>query len=390
MSKKWLSFVGLIVVMTMLGALVAGCGGAKSATNANEIKIGANIELTGSVANYGQQALNGLKLAIKEANAAGGVLGKQITLVVVDNKSEPSEATNATTKLITQDKVSALIGPVVSSNFLASLQVAQDNKIPALTPTGTNEKITVDNGKVRPYIFRSCFIDPFQGKVMADFAAKSLKAKTAAIYIDSSSDYSKGLAEVFEKIFTQAGGTIVAKEAYLQKDTDFRAALTKLKATNPEIVFIPGYYEEVGKIVKQARELGINSPLLGTDGWADSKIVEIAGPAALNNTFFSNHFSVQDKDTGVAKFVEAYKKEYGSEPNVMAALGYDAGLLMVDAIKRAGSAEPQKIRDALEQTKNIQISTGVLSLDANHNPIKTAFVLEMKDGKEVFKEKINP
>lgn len=388
MSRK--RVYGFLAGLLAFSVLAAGCGGGKAATDTGEIKLGANIELTGSVANYGSQALTGLKLAIKEVNAAGGVHGKQISLVVADNKSEPSEATNATTKLITQDKVVAIIGPAVSSNFLAAVQVAQDHKIPALTPTGTNEKITVDNGKVRPYSFRSCFTDPFQGTVMANFAAKSLKVKTAAIYIDSSSDYSKGLAEVFEKVFVQNGGTIVAKEAYLQKDSDFRAALTKLKAANPDAIFIPGYYEEVGKIAKQARELGINQPLLGTDGWTDEKLVEIAGADALNNSYYSNHFSAQDKDPNVAKFVDAYKAEYNREPNVFAALGYDAGLLIVDAIKRAGSADPQKIRDALEQTKNFQASTGVLSLDANHNPIKTAFILERQNGVELFKEKINP
>ena len=389
MTKKSFTITVLMLVLAMVSSFITGCS-SKTAVNSNDIKIGANIELTGSVANYGEQALSGLKLAVKEVNAAGGVLGKQITLVVADNKSEPSEATNATTKLITQDKVVAIIGPAVSSNFLAASQVAQDNKIPALTPTGTNEKITFENGKVKPYSFRSCFTDPFQGTVMANFAANSLKAKTAAIYIDSSSDYSKGLAEVFEKVFTQNGGTIVAKEAYLQKDSDFRAGLTKIKSTNPETVFIPGYYEEVGKIVKQSRELGIQIPLLGTDGWTDGKLVEIAGVDALNNTYYSNHFSAQDKDTNVAKFVEAYKKEYGKEPSVFAALGYDAGLLMIDAIKRAGSAEPQKIRDALENTKNFQASTGLLSLDANHNPIKTAFILARQNGVEMFKEKINP
>ena len=225
---------------------------------------------------------------------------------------------------------------------------------------------------------------------MADFATKSVKAKTAAIYIDNSSDYSKGLADVFEASFTQAGGKIVAKEGFLQKDTDFKATLTKIKATNPDVIFIPAYYEEVGKIVKQARELGVTIPLLGTDGWDDSKLVDIAGAEALNNGFFSNHYSSQDKDPNIVKFVEAYKKEYGQEPSALAALGYDAGLMIIDAIKRAGSAEPAKIRDALEQTKNLQVSTGILTLDASHNPVKSAVVIEMKDGKQLFKEKINP
>lgn len=380
----------LLASMTAAAVLVAGCGGSGGGSGSNEIKIGGNFELTGGIANFGKQTVNGIQLAFKEVNAAGGINGKKITLVLADNKSEPSEAANAIVKLITQDKVVAVLGPVSSSNVLATSQIAIDNKIPLITATGTNPKITVENGKVKPYVFRSCFIDPFQGKVMSDFATKSLKAKTAAIFIDNSSDYSKGLAEVFEQSFTAAGGKIIAKEAFLQKDQDFKATLTKIKAANPDLLYIPAYYEEVGKIVKQARELGMTVPFLGTDGWDDPKLVEIAGAPALNNGFFSNHYSSQDKDPNIVKFTEAYKKEYGQEPSALAALGYDAGLMLIDAIKRAGSTEPAKIRDALEQTKNLQVSTGVITLDANHNPIKSAVVIEMKDGKQVFKDKINP
>lgn len=388
MSKKWVSVVGVLVAVAMMATLIAGCGGTK--TESKDIKIGANFELTGGVANFGKQTLNGINLAFKQTNAAGGVLGKQLTLVTADNKSEPSEATNSITKLITQDKVVAVLGPVASSNVLATLQVAQDNKIPVVTATATNPKVTVDNGKTRAYAFRSCFIDPFQGKVMSDFAVKSLKVKNAAIFIDNSSDYSKGLAEVFEKEFGAAGGKIVAKEAFLQKDKDFKATLTKIKAANPEVIFLPAYYEEVGLIVKQARELGINIPIIGTDGFDDPKLVEIAGAAALNNTFFSNHYSAQDTDPEIQKFVAAYKQEYGQEPSALAALGYDAGLMLIDAIKRANSTEPQKIRDALEQTKNLRVSTGIITLNATHDPVKSAVVIEMKDGKQSFKEKINP
>ncbi|HML35530.1 MULTISPECIES: ABC transporter substrate-binding protein [Sporomusa] len=392
MKKKWLILISLAVTFTMLAALVTGCGSSTTSKPADSkvIKIGGNYELTGGIANFGTQTSNGIKLAFKEANAAGGVLGKQITLILADNKSEPAEAANAITKLITQDKVVTVLGPVSSSNVLATLQIAEDHKIPVLTATATNPKVTVDNGKVRPYVFRACFIDPFQGKVMSDFAIKSVKAKTAAVYLDSSSDYSKGLAEVFAAAFVQDGGKIVAKEGFLQKDTDFKATLTKIKATNPDVIFIPAYYEEVGKIVKQARELGITVPLLGTDGWDDGKLVEIAGAAALNDGFFSNHYSSQDKDPNIVKFVEAYKKEYGQEPSALAALGYDSGIMIIDAIKRAGSDDPAKIREALEQTKNLQVSTGILTLDANHNPVKSAVVIEMKDGKQMFKEKINP
>lgn len=386
--KKW-KLALMAAAMAVSTIIAAGCG-SKEAASTNEIKLGANFELTGGVAQYGQSAANGIKLAIKEANAAGGVLGKQLKLIVADNKSEPAEAGNATTKLITQDKVIAIFGPAASSNVLASTQIAQDNKIPLLTPTGTNTKITVDNGKVKDFAFRSCFIDPFQGQVMASFAQKTVKAKTAAIYIDSSSDYSKSLSQNFEQVFVKNGGTVVAKEAFLQKDQDFKAALTKLKAVNPDVIYIPAYYEEVGKIIKQARELGITVPLLGSDGWDSPKLAEIAGAAALNDTFFTNHYSAQDKDPMVQKFVESYKKEYGQEPDAFAVLGYDGALMMIDAIKRANSTDSVKIKDALAQTKDLKVLTGTLSLDANHDPIKSAVIIEMKDGKQTFKEKVNP
>lgn len=386
---KFTKVASVLTGVALLAVLGAGCG-STTKSNTNEIKIGANFELTGGVAQYGQSAANGIKLAFQEANAQGGVLGKKLVLVTADNKSEPSESANAITKLITQDKVVAVLGPAASSNVLATVQVAEDNKIPLLTPTGTNPKITFENSKVRKYVFRSCFIDPFQGTVMANFATRSMKAKTAAIYVDSSSDYSKGLAKIFEQSFVKNGGKIVAQEAFLQKDQDYKATLTKIKATNPDVIYIPAYYEEVSKIIKQARELGITVPLLGTDGWDSPKLAEIAGAKALNNTFFSNHYSAQDKDPRVQKFVAAYKKQYNQEPDALAVLGYDGALMMIDAIKRANSADPAKIRDALEKTANLQVVTGTLSLDSKHDPVKSAIIIEMKNGKQTFREKINP
>lgn len=389
MSKKWTTVFSVLTSVILLTAVLTGCGGAAK-QEAKDIKLGGNLEMTGGVATFGQSTSNGIKLAMKEINAAGGVLGKQLVLVTADNKSEPSESTNAMTKLITQDKVVTVLGAASSSNTLAASQVAHDNKVPFVTTTSTNPKITVDGGKVREYAFRACFIDPFQGTVMANFASNSLKAKTAAIYIDNSSDYAKGLAQSFEESFVKSGGKIVAKEAFLQKDQDFKATLTKMKAANPEVIFIPGYYEEAGKIAKQARELGMTQPLLGGDGWDSPKLAEIAGAAALTNTYFSNHYSPEDTDPRVVKFVEAYKKEYGQVPDAFAALGYDATVMAADAIKRANSTEPGKIRDALAQTKNLQGVTGTINLDANHNPVKSAVVIEMKQGKQVFKEKVNP
>jgi branched-chain amino acid transport system substrate-binding protein len=382
LRKKVLA--GLLGV-TMLGGMLAGCG---QEAKSDEIKIGANFEITGNVANYGGMTLEGLKLAIKQANDAGGVNGKKITLVVADTKSEASEAANSATKLISTDKVKVLVGPSTTSNVLATTQIATENKIPLIAPTGTSPKITVENGQVKPFIFRSCFIDPLQGEVMATFASKTLKAKTAAVYMDSSSDYSKSLAQVFKEKFEAAGGKVVIEEAFFQKDQDFKATLTKIKGANADVIFIPAYYEEVGKIVKQARELGINTPMLGTDGWDDAKVVDIAGADALNNTFFSTHYSEQDSE--VQGFVEAFKAEYNKAPNVFAALGYDAGKMLIDAIKRAGSDDPEKIRQALEETKDLQVGTGMISIDKNHDPIKSAVIIEMKNGIKTMKEKIMP
>lgn len=384
-SKKSLKIMSVLAGTMLMGSIFAGCGDdAKS----DEIKIGANFELTGNVANYGSATLDGLKLAIKEVNDAGGVNGKKITIVDADNKSEASEAVNAATKLISDDKVKVVVGPAVTANVIAESQVATDDKIPVVAPDATSPEVTVENGQVKPYIFRSCFIDPQQGTVMAKFATENLKAKTAVIYVDNSTDYSKSLGKVFKEKFEAAGGKVLDQQAFVAKDQDFKATLTTLKAANADVIFVPAYYEEVGKIVKQARELGITCPILGTDGWDDSKVADIAGADALNNTFFSTHYS--DKDDSVKGFVEAFKQEYGHMPNVFAALGYDAGKMIVDAIKRAGSDDPEKIRQALEETKDLQVGTGTITMDKNHNPIKQAVVLENKNGDRVMVAKIMP
>ena len=384
-SKKSLRLACAVLGATLLSSVFAGCGSKESG---DTIKVGANFELTGNVANYGNATLEGLQLAIDEANEAGGINGKKIELVSVDDKSEAAESINAATKLISDDDVKVIVGPATTGLVLAETQTATDAKVPIIAPCATSPEATVENGKVKPYVFRSCFIDPQQGEVMATFAAKELKAKTAVIYVDNSSDYSKNLAKVFKEKFEAAGGKVVMEEAFLQKDQDFKATLTKLKTANADVMFVPAYYEEVGKIVKQAREMGINSAILGTDGWDDTKVVDIAGADALNNTFFSTHYS--EKDAEVQGFIEAYKKKYNHAPNVFAALGYDAGKMLVDALKRAGSSDTEKIREALEATKDLKVGTGTISMDKNHNPIKTAVILEMKNGEKELKAKIAP
>lgn len=395
MKKTWIAAATALVLTV---APLAGCGekkenSASGGDTGGTIKIGANFEMTGGQASFGNSSMKGLKLAVKEINAAGGVLGKQLELVQADNASKSEEATRAAQKLISNDKVVALIGPVTSTNTLGAVPVAQEKKVPLITTSATNPKVTVDErtNKVNEYVFRVCFIDPFQGKVAADFASKELKAKNAAIYLDSSSDYSKGLQKFFKETFTKNGGTIVAEESYQQKDTDFKAVLTRIKEKNPEFIYVPGYYEEVGKIVKQARELGIKAPIMGGDGWDSPQLLEIAGKDALNNTYLSNHYAADDSSEEIKKFVEAFKKENNNEtPDSLAALGYDAVNMLVDAIKRANSTDPQKITDALAKTKDLKLATGSLTLNETHDPVKSAVVLEYKDGKQVFKAKVNP
>lgn len=378
----------LAVSVLSTAILVSGCGG--GLTNSNEIKIGGNLEMTGNTASWGESMAKGIKLAFKQANDSGGVLGKKINFIIADNRSEPSESANAMTKLINQDKVVLVLGTGGSTNSIAAAPISAENKIPFITPFATNPKVTADGENVREYAFRVCFIDPFQGTVMAGFASKSLNAKTAAIYVDNSADYAKGLAQFFEESFVKGGGKIVAKEAYLQKDQDFKSILTKIKSTNPDVVFVPGYYEDVAKIVKQARELGITVPIIGGDAWDSPKLVEMAGAEAMNNTFFSNHYAPDNHSPKIDSFVEAYKKEYNEIPDAPAVLGYDAACMAIDAIKRANSADPVKIKDALAQTKDLELVTGTVTLDKYHNPVKSAVVMELKDGKQVYKTTINP
>ena len=388
MKKTGLKRAAVFAVMLMAGSLLTGCGGADSKT----IKIGLLNEMTGGNATFGTSAANGAKLAFKEANAKGGVLGKQIEAVVADNKSEPSESANAMTKLATQDKVVAVTGVFSSSNAIAASSVAESVKVPFLAVGATNPKVTVDekSGKVKQSTFRVCFIDPFQGTVGANFVLNNLKAKKAAILVDNSSDYSKGLAAFFKEALVKGGGSVASEEAYLQKDQDFKSILTKVKAQNVEVIYVPGYYEEVGKIVRQAREMGITVPIIGGDGWDSPKLIELGTAAALNNTFFTNHYSVDDQSPASKAFVEAYKKEYGQTPDALAVLGYDAANMLLDAITRANSTDRAKILEMLAATKDFPAVTGSTTMNASHDAVKSAVIIEMKDGKQVYKATVKP
>ena len=383
-----------VLTMMCAGLLVAsvfaGCGGSGKKAE-DTIKVGADIELTGGSASYGKSAQNAIKLAFEQVNAKGGVLGKKLELVVADNKSEAAEATNAMQKLVAQDKVVAVIGPNLSSAVIASTAVNSGAKVLVISPMGTNPNVTVGkDGKTKDFMFRACFIDPFQGTVMASFAKNTLGAKKVAVLIDNSSDYSKGLAQFFEEAFIKSGGTIVAKESYLQKDTDFKATLTKIKATEPDMIYVPGYYQEVGMIVKQGREMGLTVPMAGGDGWDSSKLPEIAGKTSLNSTYFSSLYSAEDTSQLNKDFVAAYKKAYNEKPDVFAALAYDSAMLVVNAIKTANSTDTVKIKDAMAKTSGFNGVAGSVTFDPQHNPVKSAFIMEYKNGEQTFNTKINP
>lgn len=379
-----------LVLGTVLAGLAAGCGGGEK--KADTIKVGANLEMTGGSASYGISSKNAIELAFKEINEKGGINGKQLELVVADNKSEAAEATNAMQKLVSQDNVVAVIGPNLSSSVIAASAINNSAKVLDIAPMATNPYVTVDqaSGKTKDFNYRTCFIDPFQGTVMAKFATSELGVGNAAILIDNSSDYAKGLAQFFKENFVKEGGAVTAEESYLQKDTDFKATLTKIKATNPDFLYVPGYYQEVGLIVKQARELGMNMPIAGGDGWDSAKMPEIAGAAALNNTYFSSLYSPDDSSDINKNFVAAYEKAYGQKPDVFAALSYDSALLVAEAIKNAGSTEPAKISEAMAKINGFSGVSGSVTFDDKHNPVKSAVILEYKDGAQSLKTKINP
>ncbi|SOC39242.1 ABC transporter substrate-binding protein [Ureibacillus acetophenoni] len=396
-KNKLKRFASIFLATSLVVGALAGCssggssGGSSSSDNSDVIKIGANLELTGQVASYGSSILAGAELAVEEINANGGIDGKKIELIKADNKSDNAEAASSAIKLITQDKVVAMVGPATSGNMLATVQTANKYKVPVVTGSGTAENLTVnDDGSINDYIFRTCFIDPFQGVSAANFAINELGAKNIAIYADNSSDYAKGLAKSFKEQVEKNGGTIVTEEAYVAKDVDFKSTLTNIKSENPDFIYIPGYYEEVGLIVKQARELGIDVPLMGADGWGAPTLLELAGAEPLNNTYYTDAFSLQDPDEMIQNFIKAFEDKNGEKPNGFNALGYDTVYFIADAIERAGSTDGEAIKNALESTKDFKVVTGTFSVDEKHNPIKSATIIEYVDGEQVFNSKVNP
>lgn len=375
--------VHLLLVILLLGAILAAC--APGAAQPKTIKIGHEVALTGSNATWGQSESNALKMAVEKINKEGGVLGMQLEVVAYDNRADKVEAVNVAKRLVEQDKVAAIIGPAQSGVTNAIREVTNSAKVPLVATTATNPKVTVqDDGSVVPYTFRVCFIDPFQGTVAAQFALKELNAKVAAVLYDVGDEYSQFLGKYFVEAFEKGGGTIVANEAFRSGELDFRAQLGKIKEGNPEVLFIPTMQKEAALASKQARDLGITAVFMGGDGWGSPDLMDLGG-AAVEGAYFVNIAALEDP--AIQDFVKEYKAKYNEDPVLPNPLmAYDAIYWLVDAMKRAGSTDGTKVRDAMEQTKDLQVLTGKLTVDpATHNPLnKPAVIQQVKDGKFVY------
>lgn len=385
--------VGMLFASTVL---LTACGtpGGGSATQdskkeeSDTIKIGLNLELSGAVAAYGNQEKDGAELAVKEINENGGINGKKIELVIKDNKSDTAEAAAVTANLTTKENIVAIVGPATSGATKATIPNATKASVPVITPSGTDDAITVVNDAVQEFIFRACFQDSFQGVILANYAMESLSAEKAVIIGDVSSDYAKGLSTAFKDTYT---GDIVADEKFNQKDKDFKAILTKIKDKDFDVIYIPGYYEEAGLIIKQAREMGIEQPILGADGFSDSKLVDIAGKDNMNDIFYTAHFSEKAPGSDkVKEFIDDFNAEFKKAPSSFNALAYDSIYMLAKAIEEAGEVDSVKITEKLAELTDFEGVTGTMTMDEDHNPKKPAVVIGLTEGAETSADVVNP
>lgn len=358
--------------------LLIGCS---SQGNSEALRIGADLELSGTLADYGNSELEGVQLAVKLANENGGALGQDIELVKLDNLSDTAEAQSVFIKLADVEKITAVVSPATSGATAAVYPLADEFNVPTVGASATADGITQDaNGNVYQNAFRVCFLDSYQGVAMAKFALNNLNAKKAVVFGDSSSDYAKGLTENFVATYKANGGTIVAQESYVAGDKDFNGALTKIAQLDYDVLYIPGYYSEAGLIIKQARALGIDCPIVGADGFDSPSLLDVAGASVLNDVYFTTAYTTVTTDPTILSFVEAYRAEYNKEPDMFAALAFDTANLIIDATKRAGSNDKDKVREALIATSNFKGVTGSISFDDKHNAIKSVLVVELVDG----------
>ena len=372
-----------------IAALVAfGCSPgreAQTAASAGDIPVGVYAALSGDQAAFGQATVQGVKLAAEEINAAGGINGRKLRLVIEDDRGNAAEAANVVTKLITSDNVVAVIGENSSNQSLAAAPICQANGVPMISPSSTNPNVT----KKGDYIFRVCFTDPYQGKALAAFVRNNLKLTTAAILKDNKNDYSVGLAEFFAKEFTAIGGRILGEQSYVGGDTEFRPQLTAIKRMNPEVVFVPGFYTDVGQIAIQARDLGLPQPLVGGDGWDSPVVIEIGGKS-IDGSYFSDHYFVGDPRPLTQKFVTQIRQRYGKNPEANAALGYDALKVFAEAAKRAGSFDKKAVRDQIAATQNYDGVSGTISMGPERDPIKPVAMIKIASGKMEFAGWVKP
>ena len=389
MSNSHVLRTAALPIVIIVLALAFSCsrpGEDGAAPDRTTIEIGYFGDLTGPTFNFGQSAINGVLMAASEVNQSGGINGRKIDIVIEDDKGSPEEAARLTAKLIEQDKVIAIIAGGTSGNSRAAAPKAQASHIPLISPSSTDPAVTQTGN----YIFRACFVDTFQGEVMASFAHNTLKATKAAILTDFNSTYSKGLTDYFKLSFGRLGGTIVSEQTYTQGDADFKGQLSTIRSAEPDVIYIPGYYGDVALIAKQARMIGLTQPLLGGDGWDAPELWQLGGDA-LNGAYISTHYSADNPSPEIQQFVDLYKQRYGNLlPDAHAALAYDAARLLFAAIARTGSTDGEKLRDALSQTKDFNGVTGVISMDANRNAVKPAVVLKLQDLKSIYQETIKP
>ena len=369
-----------LVSILLVVPVLFGC-----TNNSNEILVGEYDSLTGGEATFGISSNKGVRMAETEINAKGGIKGKKVKVIVLDDQSKNEEAASAVTRLITQNKVIAIIGGVASGRSKAAAPIAQLHKIPFVSPSSTNPDVT----KIGDYIFRICFIDPFQGLVMSKFTTENLKLKKAAILRDVKNDYSVGLADVYATELKKAGGEIVADVSYQSGDIDFKAQLTQIRSKNPEAIFIPGYYTEVGLIAQQARQLGIKAVLLGGDGWDSAKLSEI-GKTAINGNYFSNHYSTESTDPQATEFIKKYKAIYNETPDSLSALGYDAAHILFAAMERTTELTSENIRNELAKTKDYAGSTGKITMNEQRDAVKSAVVVQVEGENRKFVTSISP
>ncbi|SIO22009.1 amino acid/amide ABC transporter substrate-binding protein, HAAT family [Carnobacterium alterfunditum] len=377
----------LVMGIAALSLAATACG-TGNGSNEDEIKIGSMFEKTGEVSAYGTAEANAVNLAFKEINEDGGILDKKIDLIEYDTKSDNTEAASIATKLATQDEVPVIVGPATTGAVKASTPAVTRAGVTLVTPSGTDDSLTLDeSGKVQPNIFRTSFQDSFQGIALAEFAANELGAEKAVIIGDSSSDYALGLTDAFEGTFE---GEIIAEENFTADDTDFSAILTRIKDLDFDFIFLPGYYNQAGLIIKQAREMGITQPILGADGFGNQALLELAGVDNVDDVYYSAHYSPNSEDAQVQEFIAAYKAEYDVEPDMFAALAYDTAYLVAQAIEEAGEATPEAITAALEEITEFDGVTGTFSFDENHNPVKSTLVIELQDGVEAGNTEVTP